>query len=405
MPVKKLTILHIVKTVDGAQWALEQVKVLVSLGHIVHIVLNSRDGKFISQWKSSGAVIHYSNLDFPAAKPFELIKRIKSAKRIIKTISPDIIHSHFFGTTIILRLALRKINIPLIFQVPGPLHLENFFFRKWELLSSGKNDYWIPSSDYIKKLYLNEGISEDHLFKSYYGSDYSLFNNEKDYSFREKASFQKDDFVIGNVSYIYAPKPYLFQKTGLKNHKLLIDSLAHITKINKKMKGLLIGGQWGKSDSYEKSLREYAQKVAGNKISLPGKVQPWQAHKAWNNLDLAVHIPNSENCGGVLEPILSMIPTICSQTGGLPEVIIDGVTGYIIPQKSTESINATITKVYNDYEKSIKLTKTAQKLVLHMFDVRRTAKEVEQIYFKIIGVNQDAPKEFHAINYIKENHL
>jgi len=399
---RKMKILQIVKTVDGAQWALEQVKVLIKLGHDVHVVLNSDKGNFIQQWKESGAQIYFENLDFPIKNPLILGKRIRAAKDLIQMIAPDIIHSHFFGPTIVLRRALKDSPIPLVFQIPGPLHLENIIFRTWELLSSGKNDYWIASSKYIRSLYRKNHVDMDKVFLSYYGSDYSKFTPHKEYAFREKYKISKSDFAVGNVSYIYAPKYHLFQFKGLKNHEVIIDSIAKLHKSFSGIKGLLVGGQWGGKTAYENKLRNMAKQAASDAIVLTGKVQPWEAHTAWNNLDLAIHLPNSENCGGVLEPLLCGVPVVCSLTGGLPEVIIDGVTGYIVKHKTVDVINSTILKVYQNYDEAIKTSERGRILVKHMFDVQRTAKEVEQIYYHILDKSHQAPKIFDASEYLKQ---
>lgn len=397
---KKLIILQIVKTVDGAQWALEQVKVLIGLGHEVHIVLNSKSGKFIKQWKSSGAIIHFENLDFPIRNIFTLGHRIKAANKLIKKINPSIIHSHFFGTTIVLRRALKNLTIPLVFQVPGPLHLENFLFRAWEIFSSNKNDYWIASSQYIRNLYLKANIPAKKVFLSYYGSDYSTFTPKSNQSFRKRFNFSNDDFIIGNVSYIYAPKYHLFQFTGLKNHELIIKTIAKLNKTFTTMKGLLVGGQWGGKSSYEERLRQKAKKLSSGSIVLTGRVEPWEAHQAWNNLDLAIHLPNSENCGGVLEPLLCGVPVVCSRTGGLPEVIIDKVTGYLVDSKTVDAVSNTIYEVYNNPKNAMATVERGQKLVKKMFDVNRTAKEVEDIYYHILGYKSSPPTIFDPVKYL-----
>ena len=65
----------------------------------------------------------------------------------MREINPDLIHSHFVTTTLMLRLALgRRHKIPRIFQVPGPLHLEHWHTRTLEIASAGKKDFWIGSS-------------------------------------------------------------------------------------------------------------------------------------------------------------------------------------------------------------------------------------------------------------------
>lgn len=394
-----MKVLHVVKTLDGAWWALEQVKILKNNHHLdIHVIVPTGQGKFLQQWKSLDVTLHQLDVDIPIKNPFLIFKRIKALKTILKKINPDIIHSHFFGTTITLRLA-NKAKIPMIFQVPGPLHLENFFFKYWEILSAKKHDYWIASSKYIRHLYHKENINPQRVFLSYYGSDYKAFNQAKKDSLRKEHLFSEEDFLVGNVSYIYAPKKYLFQKRGLKNHELLIESIAKAQQKNSNIKGLLIGGQWGNSLDYENKLRQYANKLSKNNIVLTGKVSPEKAHEAWQNLDLCLHLPTSENCGGVIEPLLSGLPVLTNNTGGIPEVIIDGVTGYITSNNPKE-IAEKIEKIRknNNHEN---IVRNGQALVKTMFDVKRTACEVFQIYQHIINQKQK-PQEFDSIKFCQE---
>lgn len=397
----QLNILHVVKTTDGAKWALEQVKVLIELGHNVSIILNKAEGKFYDAWLKSGAQVYIEDLDFPIRNPFTFFKRVKKARSIIKKVSPDIIHSHFFGTTIILRKALKKSPIPLIFQVPGPLHLEHFFFRKWEILSARKQDYWIASSKYIKNLYLKNGISENKIFLSYYGSDYKSFFSKKDHSLREKYNIEDQDIAIGSVSYIYPPKKYLGQRTGLKNHEMMIFAIKKAINLNAKIKGLLIGGQWGEKSDYERKLQLLCKRLSSH-IFITGKVPPDQAQYAWNNLDIALHIPKSENCGGVIEPLLCELPVICSPTGGLPEVIIDQKTGFIVNSQSSQEISKKIIEVAGNKAQAKEVAKRGKKLVEVMFDVTRTAKEVEQIYFIILHIRKEKLTEFSSEDFLNK---
>jgi hypothetical protein len=51
-----MRILHAVKTVDGARWALDQVRELVARGFEVHVVLPALSGRFIAAWRETGAV-------------------------------------------------------------------------------------------------------------------------------------------------------------------------------------------------------------------------------------------------------------------------------------------------------------------------------------------------------------
>ncbi|MFN8945757.1 MAG: glycosyltransferase family 4 protein, partial [Pseudobdellovibrionaceae bacterium] len=341
-----MKILHLLKTSSGGDWAAKEVTELVKLGLEIHVVLPSTMGSTMSLWQISGAHIHYAEIDFPVRAPWQLFKRLKKLRNLVQKIQPNLIHSHFFGTTILARLALgKKHSIPRVFQVPGPLHLENRFFRLWDIGSAGSADFWIASSDYIQKIYLKAGVLPSRVFRSYYGiylpetpaSEPTPIENEENKNFKlhDLLEVPRTSILVGNVSHIYPPKFYLGQRTGVKCHEDLIDSLSEVVKQDSRVIGVLIGGGWQGKLGYEKQLRQRAQKKAGTRIRMLGFIE--NANELWRDFDLAIHVPRSENCGGVVEPLLVRVPVIAANIGGLPEVIEDGKTGYLVPTRNPKA--------------------------------------------------------------------
>jgi glycosyltransferase involved in cell wall biosynthesis len=104
----------------------------------------------------------------------------------------------------------------------------------------------------------------------------------------------------------------------------------------------------------------------------------------WNEFDLVVHVPLSENCGGVHEPLLHGTPVIASRVGGLPELVIDGLTGYLVPPRDPRCLAAAIERRIDNLHEARVLAARGKALVSTMFDIRRTAKEVMAIYRHIL---------------------
>jgi glycosyltransferase involved in cell wall biosynthesis len=394
-------ILHLVKTTDGASWALNQVRELKTLGNDIHVVLPDDCGHFIEQWRQTGATIHIANLHFDAARLWMNKKKIDYLRRLVDTHRFDVIHSHFVGTTITMRLALNRYTIPKIFQVPGPLHLEHSVFRQWELLGSNKDDVWVGSSRYIVDLYKAIGIPNNRLFLSYYGNDYSSFSTSRNGFLRSRYSLDRDTVLVGNINYMYPPKFYLFQRIGTKAHELVIDAISDASRVNRNVKGVLVGGQWGKGTGYETSLRKRALERSHGSVIMHGRMKPEDVAKTWGDFDIAVHAPISENCGGVIEPLLSGVPTIASSVGGIPEVIIDGLTGRLVPPLESDRLTDAIVECANDLEGHRQMATNGRRLVTRMFDVKRTAKEIHDIYRCVLGREQ-RPSEFDVHAYLQE---
>src|ERR1700692_2573587 len=139
-----MKILHIVKTATGATCVYHQVRVLRSLGFEIVVALPSATAGLAPKYQEAGATVIPINLDVPTKNPWQIPAVLKSCRALVQSVRPDIIHTHHVGTTLVVRAALVKSSsIPRVFQVPGPLHLEHFFFAHLDTASAGPQDHWI----------------------------------------------------------------------------------------------------------------------------------------------------------------------------------------------------------------------------------------------------------------------
>ena len=173
-----MRVLQVCKTSEGAFWAVRQVSELVRQGVEVHVALPSEVGAALNEWRKTGASLHFLDCSLPVRQPWKMVSAAACVRKLVAQIKPDLIHSHSVTTTVMLRLSLgRNHSIPRVFQVPGPLHMEQWPTRQMEILSAGKNDVWVASSAFTWGLYAAAGIPAEKLFLSYYSTDLSLFSN------------------------------------------------------------------------------------------------------------------------------------------------------------------------------------------------------------------------------------
>ncbi len=394
-----MRVLHVVKTSDGASWAASQAEVLVRSGVEVHVALPTNQGRTVAAWRRTGAKIHIVDLSLPLGQPYKIADTLKQTRRLVDEVQPDIIHSHFVTTTLTLRLALGTNHwIPRVYQVAGPLHLEHWHTRQADLRSAGEADYWIGSSRCIEHHYRRWGIPQDRLFLSYYG--FRMSSMPRTGMLRTKLGIPTGALIVGNISYIYPPKRFLGELVGLKGHEELIDALAIVTAADENVYGVLIGNTLpGYGHSYEKALRKRALKFGRGHILMPGYFSAGEVQQSWPDFDCAVHIPHSENCGGVVEPFSAGVPVIAAAVGGLPEVVIDNVTGRIVRDRSPKVLARNIGQVLADLRHWRRLAANGRCLVEQMFDIDRTAGEVLSIY-KHIATGSPRPEPFDGELFI-----
>ena len=400
-----MRVLQVVKTSEGAQWAARQVRELMRQGIEVHVALPSASGAALPAWQESGAALHFVDCSLPIRKPGRMWKSISEVRRLVREVQPDVIHSHFVSTTLMLRWALgRHHDIPRVFQVPGPLHLEHWHTRWAEICSVGQNDYWIASSRSIMRLYERANIPPSKRFLSYYGIDIDLFSTRRENYLRDRLNIPRNAVVVGNINLIYPPKRYLGQAVGLKCHEDIIEAISRVQRVRDDVWGVLIGGTFGKSRAYEEKLRRMAQDKGAGKILMPGKFNAAEVALSWPDFDCAVHVPLSENCGGVIEPLLSGVPTIAGEVGGLPEVVQPGRTGKLVPIRRPDLLAKAVLDVLDNDDQHKRMADLGRELVSVMFDAERCANEVSSIYRHIL-FGEARPPEFQSQHFTREREV
>jgi len=372
-------ILHLIKTSEGATWAIRLLKAIKrEYPEITFSVMLPKGGKHFEEYKS----VCENVVEFDYSLDKSIFTKGKEFKRIVKSIKPDIIHSWFTQTTLYARLFLRDFKIPRLFQVVGPAHLESTLFKLGDIKSAQKNDYWIATSKYIYKKYTKSGIDKEKLFLNYAFIDVDSFLFSKDklvpIDYKKKYNLSKDTKVIGTASYIYPPKFY--ETNGIKGHEYLLDAFELLLKKRNDMVLVIAGSTFGDIDSYEKALKEKARRISPDKIFFTGKYQ--NVYEVISNFDVFVYLSKSENLGGVYESLLFEIPTISSNKGALPELVINNETGFNVEPSNTgvlvEKINLMLDNEFPGY-KSL-----GKKLVMETFDSNKMIDNTYTIYQQVL---------------------
>lgn len=374
-----MRVLHLIKTSEGASWALRQVRELSKLGVEVHVAA-PKGGRYFDSYSHVGADVHDVQLDFD---PRHVMSRGSRLRDLVSAVRPDLIHSHFVGTTLTMRLALaRRSRIPRLFQVPGPLHLENAVLLRAELAFSDSLDSWMGSCKWTVQRYLQAGVAKSRVFLAYYGVDVADFAGGDPLALRRIVGLPESTSVVGMVSYFYAPKRLLGHSRGIKGHEDLIDALGYCVSDGLDVAGVFVGGAWGNAHSYESRVRAYASKVLGNRAVFLGLRS--DVPDMYAGMDIAVHPSHSENVGGAVESLLSKVPTIATRVGGLPDLVIEGQTGWLVPPRSPKLIAVKIGEVLRDLDCARSVASSGRQLAEAVMDVRRTALDVKTAYETIL---------------------
>jgi len=377
-----MRVLQLLKTNVGATWAWRQIRELVKLGVDVDVVLPD-GGPMAEKFASVGAREYKMQTNFPVHAPWQFPKLAAKFRSLVDEIRPDILHSHFVGTTLTMRLALgRNHSIPRIFQVPGPLHLEHPFFRIAEITTAGNADSWIGSCVWTCNRYQKSGVQKERLYLSYYGTDLDLFRKQPKGLLRKELGLSESIKVVGMVAFMYRPKSHLGQTRGIKGHEDLIDAFALCLRQDADMRCVFVGGAWDGASAYEAKIKAYARQQCGDKAVFLGN--RLDVPLLYPDFDVAVHPSHSENVGGACESLLMGVPTISTNVGGFPDLVKNGETGWLIPSRDPGQLSRAIMDALQNEDEARKRAERGRVLARDLFDVEKTALRIMEIYEQIL---------------------
>jgi glycosyltransferase involved in cell wall biosynthesis len=296
------------------------------------------------------------------------LKVLPKIKSSIKKINPDLVHSHYASSYGLLG-ALSGVK-PFVVSVWGN---DVFDFPKKSFVHKQILKYVLKKADRIystSKIMADEtNLYTDKKIKIIpFGVDTNVFK-----PFDVKKIFDEDTLVIGTVK-------SLSIKYGIE---YLLEAFELIKKNfpDKKIKLLLVG-----DGTLKTSLQQKANDLSiNNDVLFYGSVPHSKVPEIYNMIDIAV-FPSIWESFGVsnLEAAACEVPQVASNIGGFPEIIEDGVTGFLVEPKNPVAITEKVTILINDESLRKKIGKAARKKVIDEFDWNKNVDQMISEYEQIM---------------------
>ena len=105
------------------------------------------------------------------------------------------------------------------------------------------------------------------------------------------------------------------------------------------------------------------------------------------NCDVAV-LPSLRREGlprGIIEAMIGGAVPIVTDSGGSPELVEDGQSGFVVPPGEAQPITDRILQLYEDRELHRRLSEGARERIRKDFTVEKTAKETMEIYREVLA--------------------
>jgi glycosyltransferase involved in cell wall biosynthesis len=102
------------------------------------------------------------------------------------------------------------------------------------------------------------------------------------------------------------------------------------------------------------------------------------------SLDLFVLSSYLEGMGSsILDAMASRLPVVATKTGGIPEVVVNGKTGLLVPPRSPTALAKAILKIYEDRDLGYRLGQKGYEVVHKKFSAESMAVKVIEEYERV----------------------
>jgi glycosyltransferase involved in cell wall biosynthesis len=122
------------------------------------------------------------------------------------------------------------------------------------------------------------------------------------------------------------------------------------------------------------------------RITLTGYVSHEHIPGYLRSFDLFV-VPSHRESFGVaaVEASACGLPVIASRVGGLPEVVVDGETGLLVPPGDVDALTAAMSRLLSDPRLRAQMGQAGRQFVLEHYRWKDNAKLMERLYDEVLG--------------------
>jgi glycosyltransferase involved in cell wall biosynthesis len=276
-------------------------------------------------------------------------------RKLIREHQYDIIHCHTshahtlaflasWGTNV-RRLVTRRVDFSIF---------RHSFFKLSGIKYRYLADYYIAISRKIKEVLVSDGIAPERIFVVHSGIDPKRFSAENSKELISEFSIKSDEKVVINVAHL----------AGHKGQKYLIRAIPAVLEHLPRTRFFIVGG--GELMAELKALA--VSMGLTDELVFTGFREDVGAF--YRLADLFVMSSVEEGLGtAVLDAMALAKPVVATNSGGIPEMIIDGENGRLVPAKNPGALADGIIEMLADPDRAKQMAVRGPELVRARFSI------------------------------------
>jgi len=233
-------------------------------------------------------------------------------------------------------------------------------------------DCVVTTGEFIKgQLMSGLGLPADKIFSVPTGVDVAKFDSADGSEVRSELNIAPDEVVIGSAAVL----------RSWKGHDYMVKAMPEILAEFPKAR-LVIAGEGPRRQKIEALTDKLG---ISDRVTLTGYRDDIQ--RVIKAFDIAVMASYASE--GIpqfaLQAMTARKPVVGTEIGGIPEVVIDGVTGFVVPPRDSAAIAGAVKRLAHDPELSARMGLAGRDMVMDRFTFDRMLDRLERIYKRILS--------------------
>jgi len=280
---------------------------------------------------------------------------------------PDLMHTHMVHGDFYGSLAAHALRVPFVSSRHNDDRYLLGSFRHVNRAILHGAGRLIVASDTLAELMARLGVPGERIVTIPYGLD--------EPPARPSELTPSEARVPDGVPLILAIGRFVEQK----DHATLLHAFCRVRQANPTARLAILG-----SGPLEPSLRAQAASLGlDDSLVAPGRVEPrdWLARA-----DIFVHTPRWEGFGMVLlEAMLAELPVVATRVSAIPEIVVDGKTGYLARAGDAKGLATAVSTVLSKPRLGRRLGRAGLKRARSVFPVMRMVEATVGAYLNTLA--------------------
>ncbi len=399
----------------GGEISLFNLVTHVDRSKIEPVVVLASDGELRDRLRAVGIEVHVLSLDESVTEVrkdtlsstravslgqiSQILRYIWRLRGFMRARGAEIVHANSLKADVIAAIAARLCGIPVIWHVRDRIaddYLPPLATRMFRLLCRVLPDFVIVNSNATlatleiprqkRARVIYNGVVHDGLPPEEFEEDPTLLRgrpqpNSNGEAIKAPAPIengeqkQNTDPLIGLVGRI---SPW-------KGQDVFLRAGVEVIKKFPTARFQIIGAPLFGEEDYEREVRALCKELGmddyvewtGFRRDVPQLI---------SKLDLLVHASKTGEPFGqvVVEAMMASKPVVATAGGGIPEIVIDGQTGYLVPMNDAHEMAEAIVRVLDDAPNAQRMGERGRKRAREHFAIGRTANKISRVYDHLV---------------------